>query len=62
MLIKNFRFILHSLYFLIVPSHVNKLALNVPNNIPKNPPLCSFASFLIVPLLPLSINQILQEI
>ena len=62
MLIKNSKFILHSLYFLIVPLRVNKLALNVPNNILKNPPLCSFASYLIVPLMLLSITQILPEI
>ena len=30
----------------------NKLAPKVPNNIPKNPPFCSFALFLIVSLTP----------
>ena len=30
----------------------NKLALNVPNNILRNPPFYSFASFSIVPLMP----------
>ena len=30
----------------------NILAANVPNNIERNPPLCSLASFLIVLLIP----------
>ena len=30
----------------------NKLAPNVPNNIPRNPPFCLFASVLIVSLTP----------
>ena len=30
----------------------NKLAANVPNSIETNPPFCSFASYLIVPLIP----------
>ena len=29
----------------------NKLAANVPNNIERNPPFCSFVSFLIVLLI-----------
>ena len=33
---------------LTVNTFPNELAPNVPNNIPKSPPLCSFASFLIV--------------
>ena len=48
---------------LIVPSQVlilplpvnkfpNKPALKVPNNIPRNPPVCFFASFLTVSLTP----------
>ena len=32
----------------------NKLAPKVPNSIPKNPPFCSFVSFLIVLLTPFS--------
>ena len=47
----------HSFYFLFpqaalnILSHVNNifpkgLALKVPDNIPKNPPFCSFVSFL----------------
>ena len=32
----------------------NKLSPKVPNNIPKNPPLCSFGSFLIVFVTPFS--------
>ena len=39
----------------IVPLSVNRfpneLAAKVPNNIPRNPPFCSFASLLIVLLL-----------
>ena len=41
---------------LIIPSSVNrnpnKVALKVPNNIPRNPPFCSYGSFLIVSLRP----------
>ena len=40
----------------------NKVASNVPNKILRNPPFCFFASFLIVSLTALSINQILQEL
>ena len=36
----------------------NKLAPNVPSNMPRNTSFCSFASFLIV----LPITQVLQEI
>ena len=38
----------------------NKLALNVPNNILRNSPICAFASFLIFLLTLLLLNQILQ--
>ena len=41
---------------LILPLPVNKFpykpALKVPNNIPRNPPVCFFASFLTVSLTP----------
>ena len=44
------------LLVVIAPLHVNKfpnkLAPKVPNNIPRNPPFCYFASFLIVLLAP----------
>ena len=36
-----------------------KLAPKVPNKIPKNPPLCSFVSFLIVLVIPF--NKILES-
>ena len=52
-----------SLPALIVPSpalfvplpvnkFLNKLAPNIPNSTPRNPPFCYFASFLIVSLTP----------
>ena len=34
----------------------NKLSANVPNNIGRNPPFCSFLSFLIVSLTPFTSN------
>ena len=41
---------------LIVPlpvdKHPHKLAPKMPSNIPRNPPFCSFALFLIVSLVP----------
>ena len=36
--------------YLPVNKFRNKLALKVPNHIPRNPPFCSFVSFLIVSL------------
>ena len=45
---------------LITPLSANifpkRLAPNVPNSIPRNPPFCSFASFLIVSLTPSNNN------
>ena len=60
---EDFLDLLHLLPTLAVPSPVlitllpanvfpNRLAPNVPNNILRNPPLCSLASILIVSLIP----------
>ena len=39
----------------------NILALKVPNNSPRNPPICSFPTFLIVFLTPFVNNPGIQE-
>ena len=39
----------------------NKLSPKVPNNIPRNPPFCSFRSFLSISLTSFLLNQNLQE-
>ena len=37
---------------ILVPLTVRRLGTKVPNNIARNPPFCSFASFLIASLMP----------